>query len=265
MKIIANYVTKGGEGKTTFSVLLAYELAKQGLAVCLWDADFNQGQTTYFIKPFKVGQFETGHYMKGECSLSELMIKVREDKDIYLLPNAKSNSRSKEWAEEELSGAKGEKKLKAMFKELEALGFDVLIIDMNPSLGVEERAILTYVDEIINVFQAEILSLEGYDTYVTDIAQVLDMRELRNLPMVKNDIIILNKLNESYSTHKTVRTAFKAMGKKVFDLHSSRKIADVVITHQFPQELEVKNDKKFDQIINELDAIGKHIASEIRG
>lgn len=56
MKTLATYSIKGGVGKTTSAVNLAYEAACSGVRVLLWDLD-PQGAATFFfrVKPFVDG------------------------------------------------------------------------------------------------------------------------------------------------------------------------------------------------------------------
>jgi len=56
MKTLATYSIKGGVGKTTTAVNLAYEASRSGVRVLLWDLD-PQGAATFFfrIKPFVDG------------------------------------------------------------------------------------------------------------------------------------------------------------------------------------------------------------------
>src|SRR3954466_2395615 len=56
MKTLATYSIKGGVGKTTSAVNLAYEAARSGVRVLLWDLD-PQGAATFFfrVKPFVDG------------------------------------------------------------------------------------------------------------------------------------------------------------------------------------------------------------------
>ncbi len=49
MKILATYSIKGGVGKTTAAVNLAYEAARSGARVLLWDLD-PQGAATFFVR-----------------------------------------------------------------------------------------------------------------------------------------------------------------------------------------------------------------------
>jgi cellulose biosynthesis protein BcsQ len=49
MKVVATYSIKGGVGKTTAAVNLAYEAARRGTRVLLWDLD-PQGAATFFFR-----------------------------------------------------------------------------------------------------------------------------------------------------------------------------------------------------------------------
>lgn len=49
MKTLATYSIKGGVGKTTSAVNLAYEAARSGARVLIWDLD-PQGAATYFLR-----------------------------------------------------------------------------------------------------------------------------------------------------------------------------------------------------------------------
>jgi cellulose biosynthesis protein BcsQ len=56
VKTLATYSIKGGVGKTTAAVNIAYEAARSGVRVLLWDLD-PQGAATFFfrVKPFVSG------------------------------------------------------------------------------------------------------------------------------------------------------------------------------------------------------------------
>ena len=49
MKVVATYSIKGGVGKTTAAVNLAYEASRRGTRVLLWDLD-PQGAATYMFR-----------------------------------------------------------------------------------------------------------------------------------------------------------------------------------------------------------------------
>ena len=49
MKAVATYSIKGGVGKTTAAVNLAYEASRSGVRVLVWDLD-PQGAATYLLR-----------------------------------------------------------------------------------------------------------------------------------------------------------------------------------------------------------------------
>ena len=67
MKILATYSIKGGVGKTTAAVNLAYEATRAGVRVLLWDLD-PQGAATFFlrVKPTVKGGAERMVSTKGD-------------------------------------------------------------------------------------------------------------------------------------------------------------------------------------------------------
>ena len=70
MEIIAIYNIKGGVGKTTTAVNLAYRSAADGWPTLLWDLD-PQGAATYIMR--REPQIEGGskHLIRGETDLAE--------------------------------------------------------------------------------------------------------------------------------------------------------------------------------------------------
>src|SRR5262252_224842 len=84
MEIIAVYNVKGGVGKTTTAVNLAYRSAADGWPTLLWDLD-PQGAATYIMRrePFIEGGSKS--LIRGESELGDL-VTTTEHPGLDLLP-----------------------------------------------------------------------------------------------------------------------------------------------------------------------------------
>jgi cellulose biosynthesis protein BcsQ len=84
LKIIALYNVKGGVGKTSAAVNLAYLSSVCHLKTLLWDLD-SQGASTYCLYGDEIG-LRLKDWIKGNISITDHIIKTRY-KNLYLLPS----------------------------------------------------------------------------------------------------------------------------------------------------------------------------------
>ena len=73
MKTISIYMQAGGVGKTSFTVMLAYELAKNG-KVLIIDADQQSNTTLQFVKDFGTVQYviDNPELIKKCCTINDI-------------------------------------------------------------------------------------------------------------------------------------------------------------------------------------------------
>lgn len=153
MQIIALINQKGGVGKTTSTVNIGAGLTKLNKKVLLIDLD-PQAHLTYSLG-IPAHELDKSIYelIKGEVAWKEILIERRE---LKIIPSSLGLS----GAEIELSGIAGKEFL--LKKALEGLkGFDYILIDSPPSLGLLTLNALTAAQELYIPLQVEFLALQG--------------------------------------------------------------------------------------------------------
>lgn len=151
MRTIAILNNKGGVGKTTSTVNISAALEQLGKKVMVIDID-HQAQTTYHfgITPDAV-KFSVFEVLKGEVQYTDALIKRNA---IDILP-AKNDLKDLDF----LPFPAKEFLLKEALEKMK--GYDYVLIDCPPSLGILTLNALTYVQEILVPLQLEFLPFHG--------------------------------------------------------------------------------------------------------
>jgi chromosome partitioning protein len=170
MKIVAIANQKGGVGKTTTAVNLAWALAEQGQHMLIVDLD-PQGNATSALGMQELEAESLYHALLGGSSIVEKILPTRLT-NLFFIP-----------ADLDLAGAEVE--IARMDNHLSRLGetlsivrsdqtFDFIFLDCPPSLGILMTNALAAADEILTPIQCEYFALEGLVKIVRVVEQVRD-------------------------------------------------------------------------------------------
>lgn len=160
MKVIASYTIKGGVGKTTTAVNLAYLAAKDGYRTLLWDLD-PQGAATFLfkIKPYVKGGSEKLVRRKGSIDAA---LKGTDFEGLDLLP-ADFTYRNMD-----LDLARADHKQKQTTRAIAKLlndldDYDVVFLDTPPSLSLVSENVLHAADVVLVPVVPTVLALRTFD------------------------------------------------------------------------------------------------------
>jgi len=186
MRTIAISNNKGGVGKTTSTVNIAAALQIIGKKVLVIDID-HQAQSTYHlgIDPNKV-KYSVYDIMSGEVSFRETIV---DRNGIFVLPS-NPNLRGIEF----LPVPAKEFLLREALEGLD--GFDFVLLDCPPSLGVLTLNALTFSREVIIPLQVQFLPFHG----MYNLFEALDMVKKR----LNRDIDVCGIIGTMYNSKKAI-------------------------------------------------------------
>src|SRR5262245_2089863 len=176
MRSIAVMNQKGGVGKTTTAVNLSAALAASGQRVCLIDLDPQAHASLHLGVTIRDGQRSVYDVLTGDLAFADVRQAVAEN--LWLVPAHLDLAA----AEVELAGEVGrEVILRDKLAQNEA-GFDYLIVDCPPSLGVLTINALTMVREVFLPLQPHFLALHGLSKLLRTI-EIVGQRLNRELQL----------------------------------------------------------------------------------
>lgn len=203
-EIITILNQKGGCGKTTTAVNLGAALATQDKTVLVIDMD-PQGNATTSLGIQK-SEIENTIYslLTGKCEFQEAVLETQVP-NLYLI----SSNISLSGAEIELSKELGYPYILNEKLEEYELGFDYVLIDAPPSLGILTLNALVATDSVIIPIQAEFYALEG----MADLLETIKLVEsrLKSSCPIKGILITLydGRTRLSKDVTKNVKDFFK--------------------------------------------------------
>ena len=186
MKTLVTANQKGGVGKTSTLVHLAFDFLERGLRVAVIDLD-PQANASYTLREFEsglqasklFGPVPAGGWAEtapdaGDGAAARLVL-IESD---AILANA-----------ERLSLDDARTRFQASIDALAQQGFDVCLIDTAPTLGVALVAALYAADFVLSPIELEAYSIQGIKKMVTTIANVRQKNaKLQFLGMVPSKV-----------------------------------------------------------------------------
>ncbi len=155
MLVITVSNQKGGVGKTTTCVNLAAELGRYGYSVLLADVDPQGNSTSGLGVSSETLEISLYDVLLGEASPEEAVVPTKWE-GVSVLPSTIDLA----GAEIELAAViSREARLRSQLAKLR--GYDVVLVDCPPSLGILTVNALTATDRLIIPIQCEYYALEG--------------------------------------------------------------------------------------------------------
>ncbi|HSE29894.1 MAG TPA: ParA family protein [Candidatus Saccharimonadales bacterium] len=200
-KIIAVTNQKGGVGKTTTAVNVAYYMAKAGHNVLLVDFDPQGNATSGLGIEKRELKYTVIDSILNNRNITECIVPTRH-KRLHLLPTMP------QLANAEVELAKSEHKFSRLKAALEHNSYDFVIIDCPPSLSLLTVNALIAANYILLPVQAEFYALEG-------LGQLLETMQLVRKGMNK-DLELLGVVVTMMNSRTTLSTQVHAEVMKHF-------------------------------------------------
>ena len=163
MKTVAAYSVKGGVGKTSAAVNLAWS-SSRNLRTLLWDLD-PQGGATYLLQTKPKPKVDAHDLVSGKARLADV-VRSTADKRLAVIP-AHDSYRALDL---ELDSAKDpERRLEKMLASL-AKSYDVVILDCPPWMSLLSESILTAADVAVVPLLPSPLSMRSLEQVTTMVA-----------------------------------------------------------------------------------------------
>jgi cellulose biosynthesis protein BcsQ len=143
MRVVATYSIKGGVGKTTAAVNLAYEAARSGARVLVWDLD-PQGSATYLLRVRPKVKGGSRRLVSARGSLAP-HIRGSEVAGVHVLPA----DFSLRHLDLHLDATKrGTQRLRSLLGPLREI-YDVAILDCPPSISRASESVFAASDVLL--------------------------------------------------------------------------------------------------------------------
>ena len=183
MKTLVVAQQKGGVGKTSSLVHLAFDFLERGLRVAVIDLD-TQGNASFTLQEFGSGYLASQLFDQDGNAVRSAFAELPEGPLMRLIESDPVLANMEKRSLTDAAGA-----FKENIKALADCGFDVVLIDTAPALGVSLAAALYAADCVLSPIELEAYSIQGIKKMLTTIANVRKLNtKLKFLGMVPSKV-----------------------------------------------------------------------------
>mgnify|MGYP005745497263 CR=1 FL=1 len=212
---------KGGVGKTTSTVNLAYELSKRGERVLVLDFDGQANTTNYFKRldtEFFIGDILTDRKADIRKAIYPAIVKGEELENLHIVPSRKGDVMTRLDMDMQ-SLAKRDERLK---RHLDPIldDYDFVLIDTSPSTSVIFLNAVTASTEFIFPTEYAQSSIEGIEEL---------LEHIQNVTFQDEDEI--NFMVVPTKVHKSSKRAFEQYDPYLRDVYEG-KVSKAIIWHR---------------------------------
>jgi len=169
-RVIAHTTMRGGIGKTTSTITTAVRAAQYGFKTCVLDLD-PQGSSSLALGATPEDDdpifYDIWHH--PEELLADALVELSSH--LTILPSSLENA----LLDASLLNPGSQKKaVKGVCEQLRVLGFDTVIVDCPPSLGIAVISAICAAQTIVVPVGSDAFSLKGLDLTLSEISSICD-------------------------------------------------------------------------------------------
>ncbi|MFC3853730.1 ParA family protein [Salinispirillum marinum] len=201
MKILASYSIKGGVGKTTTAVNLAWLAHRSGISTLLLDLD-PQGASSFYLRQDAEGSLEAKRWLKGKSALTDHVLST--DYDWLDIVAAHDSFRDLDLVLDGEDDTALRRELRALKKR-----YQLVIVDCPPTFNRLSEQIFRAAHRIVVPVQPTTLSARTYEQLRLRMADV-GVKEKKLLPF-------FSMVEGRKSLQKEVMATFSAQYPYILD------------------------------------------------
>ena len=253
MKTIAFHLQKGGVGKTTLSVSIAWEIAqKLERKVCLIDCDPQGNASSWLLEGVVDPDYELGDVLTGKCPYTDAMVSLNQF--LTCIPTFGLTSTLADYGK---TGLAAEPFVIADL--IQELPVDYCILDLGPGLGNVETAALIATNEVVLTMQPEYFSLDGLATWAERVKKIEKGLRVR----IHYDKLVINGLNRTIGQMKEVTEQAQKHASHVYLFSTEPAFRKAQAMH-IPAQLVPKPEDLKEENVRELNRLAKDLVNGVR-